>query len=121
MFGRQERMALVLLCVVLVAVISAHLVLTHLGKSPFASPYSERSEDGALVIVNGTIADISLTKTGGHVILQVDNVSVFIQNDIAGSINLSRGARISAIGVVQTYRGKKEIVVQSVSDVLDGS
>lgn len=118
MFGRQERLAILILVMVTFAVITAHLVLEHTGKRPFAVPYVEDTEDGDLVLVSGTIETLSLTKTGGHLLIEVDNLTIFIPNQIASDQQLFRGANITVIGIVQTYRGKKEISVQSASDIL---
>ena len=53
MFGRQERMAILLLLGVAVSVIAAHLILISLGKQPFAHPFTNSSADGELVIAEG--------------------------------------------------------------------
>jgi hypothetical protein len=66
MFERQERMAILLLLGVACTVITAHLFLGTLGKQPFARPFTNNSADGELVIVNGTIDQITITKNGGH-------------------------------------------------------
>jgi len=118
MFGRQERLAFFLLVVVTGSVIAAHLVLDQVGKRPFATPYSEQSNEGDLVILSGTIGAVSFTKTGGHCIIVIDNLSVFIPNEIAAGQMISPGMVITVIGTVQTYQGKKEILVQSASDII---
>jgi DNA/RNA endonuclease YhcR with UshA esterase domain len=62
-----------------------------------------------------------ITKNGGHVIFQINNVSVFIPGQIASDMTLHTGENISVVGVVQTYQGKKEVVVQSGSDKASNS
>lgn len=118
MLGRQERIAFLLLIAVALAVIAAHLVLDSLGKRPFASPFTNASSDGELVSLSGTIDRLSPTKTGGHLIIEVNNVSIFISNQIAADLTLSKGENVTIFGIVQTYRGNKEIIVQSASDLL---
>jgi hypothetical protein len=118
MFGRQERYAIILLLTVLAIVIAAHLILDTIGKRPFASPYSDRSDEGALVILSGTIDDITVTRTGGHLLLQVNETTVFVQNAAAADRSFQKGSTITVIGIVQTYEGKREIAVQSASDIL---
>jgi hypothetical protein len=117
MFGRQERIAFLLLIAVALVVIASHLVLDTLGKRPFTSPFTNTSADGELVYFSGTIDRLSLTKSGGHLIIDVNNISVFIQNQIASNLTLRKGENVTIIGMVQTYRGNKEIIVQSASDI----
>ena len=117
MLERQERRALLLLISVAIVVITSHLILDTLGKRPFAVPYSDASGDGVLVSLTGSIDHLSLTKSGGHLILQVYNTSVFIGNPIAQNLTLHNGENISVIGIVQTYQGKKEVVVLAASDI----
>ena len=117
MFERQERMAIVLLLGVVVIVAAAHLILGSLGKPLFARPYSSGSSDGELVVFEGNIDQVSLTKNGGHLTAASGNLSLFIPADIASRITLVKGDHIVVYGIVQTYRGKKEIVVNSAEDV----
>ena len=46
MFGHQERVAILLLIAVAIAVIAAHVMLVQIGKEPFASAYTDQSADG---------------------------------------------------------------------------
>jgi hypothetical protein len=117
MFQRQERMAILLLVGVAVAVIVAHIVLAGLGKQPFAQPFTNRSSDGELVVVEGQIDQITLTNSGGHATVSVNNLSIFLPVQVIQAVPLQKGDRISVYGVVQTYRGKKEIVVSAADDV----
>jgi len=117
MFERQERGAILLLLGVLCVVITAHLVLGMLGKHPFAQPFTKDSADGELVIVGGTIDQITITKNGGHMNVYLANVTLFVPAQIAQELTLQKGDSISVYGVVQTYRGKKEIVISSRKDI----
>jgi hypothetical protein len=117
MFERQERVAVILLIGVAFAVIVAHLVLTGLGKQPFARPFTPGSSDGELVIVEGRIDQITLIKNGGHMTVSVDNLSIFLPAQVVQGVSLQKGDRISVFGIVQTYRGKKEIVVSAPEDI----
>jgi hypothetical protein len=123
MFERQERVAILLLVGVAIVVIVAHFVLAGVGKQPFARPFTDSSSDGELVLVEGCIDQITLTKSGGHMIAGVNNLSVFLPTNVVRAVSLQKGDRISVYGIVQTYRGKKEIVVSSPEDVriLSGS
>jgi hypothetical protein len=117
MFERQERVAVLLLLGVMIAVISAHLVLGTLGKQSFARPFTNNSADGELVIVRGTIDQVTLTQNGGHMNLYMDNITIFVPAQVAQDLTLLKGDSISLYGVVQMYRGKKEIVVSSGKDI----
>jgi hypothetical protein len=117
MFERQERVAILLLLGVACVVITAHLVLGTLGKQPFARPFTNNSADGELVIAGGTIDQITITKNGGHMNVYLANITIFVPVQIAQELTLQKGDSISVYGVVQTYRGKKEIVISSGKDI----
>ena len=117
MFGHQERIAIFLLLGVTVVVITAHAVLLSLGKQPFSHPYTNTTPDGELVSFEGTIEQITLTKNGGHVLLRINNQTVFVPALVAQSVTFQKGQRISLYGIAQTYRGEKEIVVDSAADM----
>jgi len=117
MFERQERLAVLLLVGVAIAVISAHLVLTYLGKQPFAHPFSESSADGELVYTDGQIDQITLTKDGDYALIRLGNISLFMQSQHVRSLGLQKGDRVSVYGIVQTYHGKKELVVNTAEDI----
>ena len=117
MFERQERRAILLLIGVAIAVIVAHVVLTSLGKQPFARPFTNSSADGELVFVEGPVDQITLTKSGGHMTVSVNNLSIFLPSQVVQALSFQKGDIISVYGIVQTYDGKKEIVVSSAEDI----
>jgi len=117
MFERQERVAILLLVGVAIAVIVGHLVLAGLGKQPFARPFTNSSSDGELVVIEGQIDQIALTKSGGHMTVSVNNLSIFLPASVVQAVTLQKGDRIAVYGIVQTYHGKKEIVVNAAEDV----
>ncbi|HSA38398.1 MAG TPA: hypothetical protein P5013_05855 [Methanoregula sp.] len=117
MFERQERVAILLLIGVAIAVIVAHSVLAGLGKQSFARPFTNTSSDGELVVVEGQIDQITLIKNGGHMTVNVNNLSIFLPVQVVQAVSLQKGDRISVYGIVQTYRGKKEIVVSTAEDI----
>jgi DNA/RNA endonuclease YhcR with UshA esterase domain len=47
-----------------------------------------------------------------------DMITIFVPAQVAQGLTLQRGDTISVYGVVQTYRGKKEIVVNSFQDIM---
>jgi DNA/RNA endonuclease YhcR with UshA esterase domain len=117
MLKRQERVAIVLLLGVVITVITAHLILGSFGKQPFARPFTNNSTDGELVIAAGTIDQLVITQNGGHMNVYTDTVTIFVPAQVAQELTLQKGDVISVYGIVQTYRGKKEIVVSSVNDI----
>jgi len=117
MFERREQVAFLLLIGVAVAVIAGHLILGSLGKQPFSKSFSNNSVDGELVHVEGTIDQVSLTRTGEHMTLQINNLTIFIPAQVARDLVVTKGANISVYGIVETYRGKKEILVNSAGDI----
>ncbi|NLD57649.1 MAG: hypothetical protein GX651_05905 [Methanomicrobiales archaeon] len=120
MLGRQERTALCLLLAVTVAVTAGHIILTVIGKEPFARPFTNTSADGELVFFEGIIDEVTTTRSGGHVNLRIQDTPVFIPAQVARGIPLTRGEKIFLYGIVETYRGEKEIVVNSAGDIRIG-
>jgi hypothetical protein len=117
MFGHQERTAILLLIGVALVVIAAHLVFVQIGKAPFASTYSDQSADGALVSLTGIIDQATVLKNGGHVLLTINNVTVFVPANVAGDRSFTKGTAVSLYGTVQTYQSKKEILISSADDI----
>lgn len=117
MFEHQERVALFILIGVAIAVLAAHLVLGSLGKQPFARPFTNNSADGELVITEGTVGQISITQNGGHMTIYLENLSIFIPAQVAEGLQIQKGDSIKVLGIVQTYHGKKEIILGSKDDL----
>jgi DNA/RNA endonuclease YhcR with UshA esterase domain len=116
MFEHQERTAFLILIGVAVAVIAGHLVLGSLGKQPFARTFTNNSADGELVAIDGTVGQISIL-TGGHMAVQLENLSVFIPAQVAEGLRIQKGDSIRVYGIVQTYHGKKEVILGSKDDI----
>jgi DNA/RNA endonuclease YhcR with UshA esterase domain len=117
MFEHQERVALLILIGVAIAVIAAHLILGSLGKQPFARPFTNTSADGELVMTEGTVNQISVTQNGGHMTVYLENLSIFIPVQVSEGLQIQKGDTIRAYGIVQTYHGKKEIILGSKDDL----
>ncbi|WP_321505216.1 hypothetical protein [uncultured Methanoregula sp.] len=116
MFERQERLAILLLVGVAIVVISAHFVLTYIGKQPFARPFSETSADGELVYTEGQIDQVTLTKEGDYALIRMGNTTLFTQSRHLRTLGLQKGDLVFVYGIVQTYHGKKELVVNAPED-----
>ena len=117
MLMRQERIALLLLVGVSLTVVSAHAVLSMLGKQPFAHSYNGESADGELVVMEGIVDRVTFIENGGHIALSVENTTLFIPASAAQGLAIHKNDTIRAYGIVQTYRGKKEIVIGSAEDI----
>ena len=117
MLMRQERIALLLLVGVTVMVVTAHAVLIMIGKQPFSHPFSDHSADGELVRIDGRVERVTVIENGGHLSLSMKNTTVFIPSSAAQGLVIHKNDTIVAYGIVQTYRGKKEVVVNSGEDI----
>ena len=58
----------------------------------------------------GIILESKITSTGGHVLLDVSGVTVFVEGG-ADNIFYKTGDRIRVTGIVETYGSSKEISV----------
>jgi DNA/RNA endonuclease YhcR with UshA esterase domain len=116
MFEHQERTAFFILIGVAIAVIAAHFVLGSLGKQPFARAFTNNSSDGELVVTEGVVGHI-VTQNGGHLTIYLENLSIFVPVQVADGLQVQKGDLIRAYGVVQTYHGKKEIILGSKDDI----
>jgi hypothetical protein len=117
MLERQERTALFILLGVVGLLLCIHLILAMMGHGAFAAQFTETSQEGELVRLEGIVEEISTTEKGAHSIAVVNGVNVFIPAGIASEITLQQGDAIGVIGVVQIYKGDTEIVVKSQEDV----
>ena len=117
MLGREERIALLLLIVVALSLCTGYGIITYLGNSVFAATFSSSSPEGQLVVFNGSVDRVTATINGGNLILECDGVTVFLPSQVAQTVAIEKGSRIQLYGIVQTYRGKKEIVVSSAGDI----
>jgi DNA/RNA endonuclease YhcR with UshA esterase domain len=117
MLGKEEKIALLLLIGITVVTMGSYTVLESVGKGPFATQYEECSDEGALVSLQGDIEEVNILENGGHVILTISGIRVFIPAPVAAGYSFRKGDPISLYGTVQTYRGDKEIVVGAAGDI----
>ncbi len=87
------------------------------------SENKEKSGDsGLLTSVEGVIVEMKPTKSGGHLIINIDSTStpIFVSRE-AGAEKLSavlkKGDRIMAKGMQRDYLGQEEIEVSRFSDL----
>jgi DNA/RNA endonuclease YhcR with UshA esterase domain len=117
MLTRQERNAFILLVIVTLAIVVGYILIESTGKSTFSTRFTSTSADGSLVLLEGKVDQLFVTKNGADLILDVNGTSVFIPASSARGVSLKKGDNIQLYGVVQTYRGEKEILVQQPGDV----
>jgi len=114
---RQEKIALVLILVVIAAVAIATFALESAGKGAFAQQMGPDSREGDLVLLEGSVEEAKMTATGGHQILRVEGVRVFVPSSAVRSGWPGVGDEIRVYGTVQTYRGEREVLVHSAGDI----
>ncbi len=117
MLTRQERNAFILLALVTLSVVAGFIMIESFGKSFFSTRFTRTTADGTLVLLEGTIDKLIVTKTGADLILDVNGTPVFIPASSARGISLKSGDTVRLYGIVQTYRGEKEIVIQLPGDI----
>jgi DNA/RNA endonuclease YhcR with UshA esterase domain len=117
MLLRQERLAFVLLVIVAVGIILGSVVLAGIDKGTLAKDFSPMQPEGSLVRIDGIVEELHWTQTGGHLTATVAGTQVFIPAAVAKKITLRKGDHVLIYGIIQTYRGEKEVVVQNAGDV----
>jgi DNA/RNA endonuclease YhcR with UshA esterase domain len=117
MLERQEKTALFILVCVVVVILAAHLLFDAYARPLVATPYSVEVPDGVLFIMEGNIEEIKKTASGGHLILTVNGTTVFLPENVAATLDLHENESVTLYGIAQTYRGKREVVVNSPGDI----
>ena len=117
MLDSQERTALLLLGGVLAILLAAHLVLASLGDAALASPYTDGSREGDLVVLTGQVGSVTPTSTGGHLLVTVGGTRVFIPSPASREVSIKVNDTVRVIGIVQVFQGKKEVAVRGAGDV----
>ncbi|MBP1928567.1 hypothetical protein J2741_001114 [Methanolinea mesophila] len=117
MLDRKERIALALLIAVALTVTVAAVVLEAVGKGPFYSPFTSTAQEGAQVFLEGAVEKVTWTQDGAHLQMVVNGVNVFVPSAAAQGLTIAVGDHAALYGVVQVYRGEKEILVESPGDL----
>jgi hypothetical protein len=118
MLDRKERVALALLIGVALTVSAAAFVLESVGKAPFYTPFTNKSQDGAFVVLRGPVDKVTWTRDGAHLQMVVSGVNVFVPSAAEYGVLIVKGDNATLYGVVQTYRGEKEVMVESPDDLV---
>lgn len=113
---------MVLLIVSLAALSIFYLLPAAKGEAP---EYSHSSKIGERVYVSGVVSVKQPTKTGENLIIELNSnsnkIKLFIPkkagaNEIAKRIKI--GDRVRAYGVVQEYKGEREVVISNADEVM---
>jgi DNA/RNA endonuclease YhcR with UshA esterase domain len=117
MLLRQERLAFGLLVAVAIGITLGSLGLAGIDKGTLAKEFCQTQTEGTLVRIEGMIDELRWTETGGHLNVRIAGTPVFLPSGVAEKLALRKGDRVLIYGIIQTYRGEKEIVVQEAGDV----
>ncbi|MBN1193974.1 MAG: hypothetical protein JXA08_01290 [Methanomicrobiaceae archaeon] len=117
MLDPRERTAVFLLAGTVAAILLIHLSVQAVGPESFAAPYTESSAEGDYVTLTGTVEELRTTTTGGHLLFSLEEAQIFVPESVASSATVKAGDVIEVAGTVQTYRGMREIVVSSRSEI----
>lgn len=117
MLTPPERHAVLILTGVIAVLALFHFGIVLLFPDGGAVPYAPDRADGSLATLTGTVEDITFTRTGGHLILNISGTTVFIPEG-GGGLELLRGDNVTVRGIVDTYAGKKEIIVNDPADIV---
>lgn len=118
MLEHQEKLAIALLGITVLVIIAAHLVFGSIDRWQIAVPFTADARDGDLVEIEGAVDRITRTEEGGHLILNINGMTVFIPHPVGEGLVLQKGDHIRVLGIAQTYRGEREIKVSNPGDIV---
>ena len=116
LFTISERRAICIMATVILILAVLYFGTTYALPDKGAIPYTSEIQDGALVYLEGVVLDTKITSTGGHLIVNVSGVDVFVPEG-GTDLNLQDGDLVKVIGKADTYSGKKEIVTNGILDI----
>ncbi|QSZ67406.1 hypothetical protein RJ40_07765 [Methanofollis aquaemaris] len=116
MLDLPEKRALIILIGISTLLLLVHAGLDHVGSAAFATPWSPDVEDGTFVLLRGEVGNVRAL-SGGHLLAEVNGTRVFLPAGVAARVEVKEGTFVQVAGTVQTYQGKKEVVVRSASDL----
>ena len=116
MLTRPEKEAVITLIVVVSALFLLWVAFVFVFPDIGVVPYTDDVADNTKVTYAGVVESQKVTSTGGHLLLVVSNVTVFVQGG-GSELFVLPGDRIRVLGTASTYGGKREIVVSSIADI----
>ena len=118
MFLREERIAILILLCTTAAILFVYAAIELQGRQVYATEFDLTAPDGTLVRLSGIADRVVTTREGGHLVMNVNSVRVFVPASAAPREDVRQGDRVSLYGVVQTYQGQKEVMVSSARDIV---
>ncbi|MEM2924435.1 MAG: OB-fold nucleic acid binding domain-containing protein [Methanocellales archaeon] len=123
MLQKEERIIVLLLIISLASLSLFYLLPAAKGEAP---EYSNSSRVGQRVSATGVVIAKQPTKTGENLIIELNsnstNIKLYIPKS-AGAKELAKrikiGDRIRAYGLVQEYKGEREVVISSADEVIN--
>lgn len=119
MVSPAEKKAGILVVFSLLVILVFHLAIQVAGPAFFSHSYDPDLPDGKLVVYSGKIDDIRSTWSGGHTIITLSGVKVFIPGGIDPP-PIRIGDQITVYGLLSTYDDEKEIIIRKGSDLIPG-
>ena len=116
MLTKMEKKAIGVLFAVVIILIIFYLCFGVLYPNAGVTQYTSETPEKARVTYEGIILESKITSTGGHVLLDVSGVTVFVE-DGADNIFYKTGDRIRVTGIVETYGGSREISVGTTGSI----
>jgi len=116
MLTKMEKKAFCVLLAVTAVLIIFFLCFGVLYPEAGVVPYTEDTPEKTRVSFAGEIQEMRITAAGGHVLLNIAGVSVFVEGG-ADNIFYKTGDRVRVVGIVETYAGNREIVVGQTGSV----
>lgn len=121
---KEEKIVVVLLVMAVASLTVAYVTFLPADDTRSAQQLTTLSAIGDEVFFEGTVTGKHLTSTGNHLLLDIDYdsqvIKVFIP-DNAGSDDVNKAVsendRVRIIGIVDEYKGDREVVVNNKNDV----
>ncbi|AFD01178.1 OB-fold nucleic acid binding domain protein [Methanocella conradii HZ254] len=111
----EELAALIVLACALLAVGALYLLSTA------STPYTWSSREGDRVTASGLLLAKEMTYRGGHIMLTIKTdcgpLTVFVpaaSDAFQAASQVEHGNEIEATGIVQIYKGQKEILAEKI-------
>ncbi len=115
---RQELVGLILLIVVTLVVLAGVVIIPEMaGKEEYAKEYTPDLPEGTLVTISGTADNPHETKNGGHLIMNIDDVMIFIPATALPEFEITEGLPVKIIGKIQIWNQNREIMVSHRDDI----
>ena len=116
MLTEMEKKALGVLFAVTAILIIFYICFGVLYPDTGVVQYTPETPEKTRVTYEGIILESKITSTGGHVLLDVSGVTVFVEGG-ADNIFYKTGDRIRVTGIVETYGGSREISVGTTGSI----